>query len=324
MQQQRALSRDCVVFADRYRKADILQVAVPLPAQRQNTAALAGARKTQAGSISMRCLAVILSLSTTIGLAGLALARPLLEETGKDLYRRLAGEEARRNGVPFEIVDAVMAVESAYDPGARGEVGEVGLMQVLPSTAAMMGFDGNAETLGRPEVNIAYGTRYLAEAWRLAGGDICAAVMKYRAGHGEARFSPRSVDYCIRIRAKLSAAGFPVTGRVPEPTLGFGMPAPGVGPGKETELKSGRSSAAGGVRENASAEPSSAGPITAYCRRMGGGAKRVAACMANEAGARRWVQQQSANRQALYRCTHMLHPSKSGYIALRGCLLAQE
>jgi hypothetical protein len=270
----------------------------------------------------MRLLAAVLLLSATTGLAGYASARPPLEDTGKDLYRRIAAEEARRNGVPVEMVDAVMAVESAYDPGARGDVGEVGLMQVLPSTAAMMGFGGTLEALSRPEVNIAYGARYLAQAWRAAGGDICTAVMKYRAGHGETRFSQRSVDYCVRVRAKLAAAGFQVTGSVPEPTFGV-SPA-----GKKTKLGSGRIrvrfSAAGLVRENAPAQGVSGGAIAAYCRRVGGGETRVASCMTNEAGARRWVHRQSGNRQALYRCTRTLHPAKSGYVALRGCLLAKK
>lgn len=277
----------------------------------------------------MRLLAAVLLLFVTALLAGHALARPPLEESEKDVFRRLAGEEARRNGVPPEMVDAVMAVESGYNPAARGDVGEVGLMQVLPSTAAMMGFGGTVETLGRPEVNIAYGTRYLAQAWRLAGGDICTAVMKYRAGHGETRFSQRSVDYCVRVRTKLAAAGFTLTGRVPEPTLGLDLLAPGVaGPGKKTKLKNGRIrvrfSAAGVVSESASAESGSGGAIAAYCRRVGGGEKRIASCMANETGARLWVRRQSVDRQALYRCTRTLHPAKSGYVALRGCLLAEQ
>jgi hypothetical protein len=44
--------------------------------------------------------------------------------------------------------------------------------------------------------------------------------MKYRAGHGETRFSYRSVDYCIAVRGKLFARGFPVTGSVPVATFG--------------------------------------------------------------------------------------------------------
>jgi hypothetical protein len=45
--------------------------------------------------------------------------------------------------------------------------------------------------------------------------------MKYRAGHGETRFSVKSVDYCKRVRDHLASVGFPVTGTVPKPTFGF-------------------------------------------------------------------------------------------------------
>ncbi len=45
--------------------------------------------------------------------------------------------------------------------------------------------------------------------------------MKYRAGHGETRFSQLSVRYCINVRQHLASIGYPVTGTVPEPTFGF-------------------------------------------------------------------------------------------------------
>jgi hypothetical protein len=44
--------------------------------------------------------------------------------------------------------------------------------------------------------------------------------MKYRAGHGETRFSFLSVEYCMRVRAHLAAAGVPISGSVPRPTFG--------------------------------------------------------------------------------------------------------
>jgi hypothetical protein len=166
--------------------------------------------------------AIVLGLCF-LAAAGAALARPPLDElaSGKALYQRIGKAEAARNNIPFPIVDAVMRVESGYNPGARGEVGEVGLMQILPSTADMMGFKGSLSALAEPQTNIAYGTQYLAEAWRLANEDICTTVMKYRAGHGETRFSVRSVDYCRRVRSHLASIGFPVTGEVPKPTFGF-------------------------------------------------------------------------------------------------------
>jgi soluble lytic murein transglycosylase-like protein len=144
-------------------------------------------------------------------------------------FRALIEKEAKREGLAPEIAEAVMAVESGYNPAAIGGVGEIGLMQILPSTARMLGFSGTNAELAIPANNIHYGVTYLARAWRLAGGDLCTAVMKYRAGHGETRFSYLSVNYCLAVRGKLAARGFRVTGTVPVAT--FGDPGGGGGGG---------------------------------------------------------------------------------------------
>jgi soluble lytic murein transglycosylase-like protein len=135
-------------------------------------------------------------------------------------YRGVVEREAQAFGVPPALVDAVMAVESSYDPAVIGLDGEIGLMQVLPATARMMGFAGTLEQLAQPEINIHYGAEYLAGAWQRAAGDLCTAAMKYRAGHGETRFSYLSVDYCMRVRNHLMAQGVVVTGSVPQPNFG--------------------------------------------------------------------------------------------------------
>ena len=139
---------------------------------------------------------------------------------GRSDYVAIIAREAASAGVPRELVQAIMAVESRFDPTAIGADGEIGLMQIMPGTARMLGFAGAMAELADPEINIAYGTAYLAGAWRLANQDICTAAMKYRAGHGESRFSFLSVEYCIRVRAELMALGFPVTGSVPQATFG--------------------------------------------------------------------------------------------------------
>ena len=153
---------------------------------------------------------------------------------GSGPYQAILEREALAAGLPPEIADAVMAVESSYNPATVGADGEVGLMQLLPSTASMLGFSGSLAELAVPETNIHYGVMYLAAAWRLAGQDICTATMKYRAGHGETRFSVRSVDYCLRVRAHLVTRGYPVTGIVPTPTFGqpFAVGGGAVGRGR--------------------------------------------------------------------------------------------
>jgi hypothetical protein len=83
-------------------------------------------------------------------------------------------------------------------------------MQVRPTTAAMLGYRGSLTGLFAPEVNIEYGVQYLAEAWRITGGQLCETLMKYRAGHGETRMTQRSVEYCARARAHLASIGSPL------------------------------------------------------------------------------------------------------------------
>src|SRR5215203_7333760 len=83
-------------------------------------------------------------------------------------------------------------------------------MQIRPPTAALMGHKGEAAGLAEPETNVRLGVAYLARAWQLAKGDVCRALMKYRAGWGEERMSPLSVEYCRRARSHLAAIGSPL------------------------------------------------------------------------------------------------------------------
>ncbi|GLK77534.1 hypothetical protein GCM10008171_27880 [Methylopila jiangsuensis] len=132
-------------------------------------------------------------------------------------YAAIVRAEAAARGLPPEVADAVAHIESGYDPGAVGGVGEIGLMQIRPETAAMLGHGGGALGLFDPKTNARYAVRYLAEAWRLADGDLCRALMKYRAGHRAETMSPLSVEYCRRARAYLATLGSPLAdGAAPE------------------------------------------------------------------------------------------------------------
>jgi soluble lytic murein transglycosylase-like protein len=133
--------------------------------------------------------------------------------------RAMVEQEVRKTGLPADIADAVVQVESNYNPTTVGGVGEIGLMQIRPQTAAMLGFRGSLEDLAKPEVNIHYGVTYLSKAWRLANGDLCRTLMKYRAGHGEEVMSPRSVKYCNRARSHLAALGSPLAAGAAPPAI---------------------------------------------------------------------------------------------------------
>jgi hypothetical protein len=131
---------------------------------------------------------------------------------GRRVHLALVRREAKRQGLPPDVADAVAQVESAYNPGAVGGVGEIGLMQVRPETALLLGHRGSVEALFEPEMNVRYGVTYLSRAWKLAGGDLCRALMKYRAGHDEERMTTLSVEYCRRALIHLAAIGSPLAG----------------------------------------------------------------------------------------------------------------
>ncbi len=96
---------------------------------------------------------------------------------------------ARRNGLDPALVAAVIYAESRFDEGARSEAGAVGLMQVLPETAAQIARETGgvafvAADLEDPEVNVRYGCYYLRRALEAFDGDVLAAVASYNAGMG--------------------------------------------------------------------------------------------------------------------------------------------
>jgi Transglycosylase SLT domain len=142
------------------------------------------------------------------------------------IIRALIEQETLATNLPADIAEAVVFVESSYDASTIGRVGEIGLMQVRPGTAAMLGFKGSAAELAKPELNIHYGVTYLSQAWNLAQGDLCRALMKYRAGHGEEVMSPLSVTYCNRARSRLAAMRSPYAGPGTWPTVALTPTAP--------------------------------------------------------------------------------------------------
>jgi hypothetical protein len=150
----------------------------------------------------------------------------LSKSSERSAIRALIEQETLKTNLPPDIAEAVVFVESSYDASTIGRVGEIGLMQVRPGTAAMLGFKGSAAELATPELNIHYGVTYLSQAWSLAQGDLCRALMKYRAGHGEEVMSPLSVTYCNRARSRLAAMGSPYAGPGTWPTVALTPTAP--------------------------------------------------------------------------------------------------
>ncbi|MGY6708844.1 MAG: lytic transglycosylase domain-containing protein [Rhizobiaceae bacterium] len=121
-------------------------------------------------------------------------------------YAEIIARHAQRLGVPEALAHAVVQVESNYRANARGQAGEIGLMQIKPATARGIGFSGSAQALFDPETNIRYGMKYLAQARQLAGGDLCGTILRYNAGHGATRMNRISSNYCNRVQRIMAGA----------------------------------------------------------------------------------------------------------------------
>ena len=119
-------------------------------------------------------------------------------------YTTLVSRYATSYGVPVSLAHAVIGIESNYRPDTRGRAGEVGLMQIKPATARMMGYTGSASGLFNPETNIKYGMKYLGLAHQLSGGTTCGTILRYNAGHGARRMNPVSAAYCSKVKRQLA------------------------------------------------------------------------------------------------------------------------
>lgn len=98
---------------------------------------------------------------------------------------------ALRYGLDPALVTAVITAESGQDPAAVSAKGAVGLMQVLPETAALVGLPESAD----PARNLEAGCRYLAGLMETFGGDVELALAAYNAGPGAVRHWGRMPPY---------------------------------------------------------------------------------------------------------------------------------
>src|SRR5579871_4942319 len=98
-------------------------------------------------------------------------------------YEEMVARHAQANGVPVELVHRVIVRESRYRPGLVGRGGAVGMMQIKLATARGLGYTGTAEGLRDPDTNLTYAVKYLAGAYRAAGGNQNRAVAYYAGGY---------------------------------------------------------------------------------------------------------------------------------------------
>lgn len=119
-----------------------------------------------------------------LSLGALALTQPAAaQDASRAKLDALIAAHAQANGVPVALVHRVIRRESMYRPGAVGRGGAMGLMQIKTATARGLGYSGSARGLLDPETNLKYAVRYLAGAYKVAGGNHDRAVMHYARGY---------------------------------------------------------------------------------------------------------------------------------------------
>jgi soluble lytic murein transglycosylase-like protein len=154
-----------------------------------------------------------LTIACAAALAALAFARDA--DAGKSDYDAMVAAHARANHVPEALVHRVIQRESKYQPQLIGHGGTIGMMQIKLATAKGLGYTGDAEGLRDPNTNLTYGVKYLAGAYRAAGGDHERTMHFYAAGYYEA---------AKRLKLELAGGKRPEADGNPQPPLSGDAP----------------------------------------------------------------------------------------------------
>ncbi len=122
-------------------------------------------------------------------------------------YDDIINEAAEKYNVDSTLIKAVIASESAGNPRARSSANAKGLMQLIDSTASMVGVKNSWD----PEQNIHGGTKYLRQLLDKFDGNIKLAVASYNAGPARVEKEkkvpaiPETQDYVKRVMKYLDA-----------------------------------------------------------------------------------------------------------------------
>lgn len=148
-------------------------------------------RKRSPFGWGFRILLVLVVLLVAAGIFLLFQGPQKVEETYYPLeYEEYIQEAAERHQINPYLICAVIRCESNWDPEVESSAGAVGLMQLLPETAADLEQRGlvdgsvfSASDLSDPQTNIEYGTaylRYLVDRYH----EVETVIAAYNAGLG--------------------------------------------------------------------------------------------------------------------------------------------
>jgi soluble lytic murein transglycosylase-like protein len=101
---------------------------------------------------------------------------------GKEALHARIAHFARLYDIPESLIHRSVRRESNYNPDARHGP-YWGLMQIRHDTAKGMGYKGPASGLLDADTNLTYAVPYLANAYRLSGGNEARAIKLYAGGY---------------------------------------------------------------------------------------------------------------------------------------------
>lgn len=97
---------------------------------------------------------------------------------GEQGFNDIISEASEAYDVPYAFIKAVIRIESAFRPDAESPVGAMGLMQLMPKTAASL----NVTNAYDPRQNIYGGAKFLRILIDRYDGDINLILAAYNAG----------------------------------------------------------------------------------------------------------------------------------------------
>ena len=119
----------------------------------------------------------------------------------------LIAKHAAAYGVPELLIRRVIHRESRGNPRVISK-GNYGLMQIRLGTARAMGYRGGTQGLLDADTNMTYAVKYLANAYKVAGGNHDRAVALYAGGYyyaAKAKGMLKDVDPNAGLTANASA-----------------------------------------------------------------------------------------------------------------------
>ena len=122
---------------------------------------------------------------------------PQIEESGSvstieedivcDDYDHIIRYHCQQFGIDQELVKIIIEKESQFNPNAVSKSGAVGLMQLMPGTAEILGVEDSYD----PWENIRGGVTYLRDMLNIFDDDLELALAAYHAGPGIVREAQR-------------------------------------------------------------------------------------------------------------------------------------